>query len=178
MAKEQIIERIVGRPVEQLYAELGASQKLIDEIKTVSIVLAPSFLRGEINAFPVGIEEFYTYCKSKNIDIAFCADGNPPIIELCSSQIRIGTLIVSYLILPFFVNILSDYIFDKLKNTIPQETQVVEKDYQSEPTVSFTISVVDSCGIVKKDYSYEGPAKDIKEITKHVEELWNGSTDK
>lgn len=178
MAKTQLIERFVGRPVEQLFAELGASQKLISEIKTASIVLAPSFLRDDIHAFPVGIEEFYSYCKSKNIDIAFCADGNPLIIELCSSQIRIGTLIVSYLLLPFLVNILSDYVSDKLKNTIPQETQVVEKEYQSEPIVSFTISVVDSCGIVKKEYSYEGPAKDIKEVTSHVEELWNGSTDK
>ena len=65
-----------------------------------------------------------------------------------------------------------------MSEATPQKPQTIVQEYQSEPTVSFTIAIEDSCGIIKKEYSYEGPAKNINEVTKHIENLWNDSTNK
>ena len=68
---------------------------------------------------------------------------------------------------------LANYIYDACKSDIEGQPTAIEQEYQAPPQVSFTIAVEDSCGVVRKEYSYDGPAKDIQEVTQHVEKLWN-----
>ena len=163
---------------EHIIEEYGVSKEVVENISQISIVLLPSIEREGVFAFPIDIDEFYHYCKSKDVEIGICADGNPSITELCSAQIRVGKILVKNICLPILLGVLGNFVYDKLCNTVVQQPQAIKQEYQVEPTVSFTIAVKDSCGVVTKEYSYDGPAKDIHQVTKHIETLWNGNTDK
>ena len=168
----------IDESFEHIIEVFGVSQEVVENISQIGIALLPSIERNGIFAFPIDIDEFYHYCKSKDIEIGICAEGNPPIIELCSAQIRVGKILVKKICLPILLGVLGNFVYDKLYNTVPQQPQSIKQEYQVEPTVSFTIAVIDSCGVVTKEYSYDGPAKDIHEVTKHIETLWNGNADK
>ena len=162
----------------QVFVQYGVSDEYVSKLLTAGVVLLPDIQREGIKTFHIGFDEFYSYCKANNIDIEVCAEGNPNVIELCSSEIRLGHIFVSAIALPLLLNVMGNYIYQKISDATPQQTQTIVQEYQFEPTVSFTLEVEDSCGVVKKRYSYEGPAKDINEVTKHIENLWNDSTNK
>lgn len=168
----------VEETFDDIIEKYGVSKEVIENISQIGISLLPSIERDGIFAFPIDIDEFYHYCKSKNVEIGICADGNPPIIELCSAQIRVGKFLVNSIVLPILLSVLANFVYDKLCNMLPQQSQPIKQEYQVEPTVSFSIAVKDSCGVITKEYSYDGPAKDIYEVTKHIENLWNGKSDK
>lgn len=160
----------------QEFAQYGVSDNTISRLMTAGVVLLPDIQREGIQTFHIGFDEFYSYCKANNIDIEVCAEGNPNVIELCSSEIRLGRIFVSAIVLPLLLNVMGNYIYQKISDATPQKPQTIVQEYQAEPIVSFTIAIEDSCGIIKKEYSYEGPAKDINEVTKHIENLWHDST--
>ena len=178
MSENLLKERNIEVSAEQILGQYCVSKEFVSNILTAGVILLPSIQREDIYGFPVGIEDFYNYCKSNNINIDICAEGNPCIIELCSLEIRLGHIFVSVVVLPLLLNVLSNFIFQKLSEIPSKQPQTIVRDYQAEPIVSFTISIEDSCGVVKKEYSYEGPAKDINEVTKHIEKLWNEDTTK
>lgn len=173
MNTELIKTNSVNRSANEIILECGVSKEFAQQISSTPIVLLPDIQRDDVIAFAVGIQDFYDYCKSQLADIDICAEENVVEIELCSRKIRIGKILVRDVVLPLTLSLLASYIYDACKSDIDIQPTVIEQEYQAPPQVSFTIAVEDSCGVVRKEYSYDGPAKDIQEVTQHVEKLWN-----
>ena len=74
--------------------------------------------------------------------------------------------------LPLFLSVLGAYIYDRIKEPEPIDVKVELPAYQQPATVSFTIAVEDSLG-KKKEFQYEGPAADYKEVAAEIAKLWN-----
>lgn len=173
MNTDLIKTNILNCSANQMIMECGVSKEFAQKISNASIVLLPDIQRNDIIAFSVGIQDFYDYCKTQNADIDICAEENIIEIELCSRKIRLGKILVHDCVLPFVISMLSSFVYDVCKSQIDTQPTAIEQEYQAPPQVSFTIAVEDSCGVVRKEYSYDGPAKDIQEVTKHVEKLWH-----
>lgn len=170
---ELIKTNILNRSANEIILECGVSREFAQQISNTPIVLLPDIQRDDVIAFAVGIQDFYDYCKSQSADIDICAEENVIEIELCSRKIRIGKILVRDVVLPLALSLLANYVYDACKSDIDVQPTAIEQEYQAPPQVSFTIAVEDSCRVVRKEYSYDGPAKDIQEVTQHVEKLWN-----
>ena len=175
---ESLNTNIIDYPAIQMIVDCGVSKEFAQNISNTSIVLLPDIQRNDVIAFAVGIQDFYDYCKSQAADIDICAEENIIEIELCSRKIRIGKILVRDIILPFALSLLATYVYDVCKSEEDVHPTAIKQEYQAPSQVSFTIAVEDSCGVVRKEYSYDGPAKDIQEVTQHVEKLWNEDTAK
>ena len=173
MNTDLIKTNILNCSANQMIIECGVSKEFAQKISNTSIVLLPDIQRNDVIAFAVGIQDFYDYCKSQAAEIDICAEENLIEIELCSRKIRIGKILVLDVVLPFALSLLANYVYDTCKSDIDVSPTAIEQEYQAQPQVSFTIAVEDSCGVVRKEYSYDGPAKDIQEVTQHVEKLWH-----
>ena len=173
MNTELLKTNILDCPANQMIMECGVSKEFAQKISNASIILLPDIQRNDVIAFAVGIQDFYEYCKTQNADIDICAEENIIEIELCSRKIRVGKILVRDVALPLCLSILANFIYDTCKSDVDAQPTAIEQEYQAPPQVSFTIAVEDSCGVVKKEYSYDGPAKDIREVTQHVEKLWH-----
>lgn len=178
MNTELIKTNILNCSANKMIVECGVSNEFAQKISNASIVLLPDIQRDNVIAFAVGIQDFYDYCKSQSADIDICAEDKVIEIELCSRKIRIGKFIVREMVLPFALGLLVNYVSKLCSSDIDVQSTAIEQEYQAPPQVSFTIAVEDSCGVVRKEYSYDGPAKDIQEVTQHVEKLWNENVTK
>ena len=92
-------------------------------------------------------------------------------LELNSRTVRLGRFIVKSFVLPLFLGIIGNYIYDKIRE--PDTVRDDDKpEYQKPVDVTFTIAVEDSTG-KKKEFQYEGPASDYKAIAEEIERFWN-----
>lgn len=173
MNTELITTNTLNCSANEMIVGCGVSKEFAQQISNTPIVLLPDIQRDDVIAFAVGIQDFYDYCKSQLADIDICAEDNLIEIELCSRKIRIGKILVRDAVLSLTMSLLANYVYDACKSDIDVQPTAIEQEYQAPPQVSFTIAVEDSCGVVRKEYSYDGPAKDIQEVTQHVEKLWN-----
>lgn len=173
MNTELITTNTLNCSANEMIVGCGVSKEFAQKISNASIVLLPDIQRDDVIAFAVGVQDFYDYCKSQSADIDICAEDNVIEIELCSRKIRIGKFIVRDVVLSFALSLLANYVYETCKSDVDVQPTAIEQEYQAPPQVSFTIAVKDSCGVVRKEYSYDGPVKDIQEVTQHVEKLWN-----
>ena len=103
----------VESSAKQLFAQYGVSDEIVSKLLTAGVVLLPDIQREGVKTFHIGFDEFYSFCKANDIDIAVCADENPYVIELCSSEIRLGRIFVSAIVLPLLLNVMGNYISQK-----------------------------------------------------------------
>lgn len=113
--------------------------------------------------FPVGTESLLATLKRSlgpSIQVDICiSDENYAELALHSDTCRLGRFVVLSVVLPLFLSVLANVIYDKMK-TNPERTDI-----------SFNMTVVDTNG-VSKDISYEGPAKDFNTVANNIKALW------
>ena len=140
----------------------------------MKIVGLPEDLRQNVMAFMVGTMDLYALLKSHLGDkMEICiADEDYEEIELNSRILRLGSFLVVSVALPLFLNLVGNYIYDRLTEPGPVVKEVDVPEYQQPATVSFTITVEDTLG-KKKEFQYEGPAADYKIVAAEIQKMWN-----
>lgn len=144
-----------------------------NSIYEAKIVFVPS-IGYDTFVFPSGTNEFYQYCRThSDYDVEICCnDADYFEMELCSFQIRLGKIYVKDIAIGVISGLISSYIFTILTSHEAPST-LVEQDYLVKPTVSFSIVVSDTTNSVNKEFKYEGPAEDVKEVTDNIINMWN-----
>lgn len=168
----------------------------------VSILIVPfENLRDTPNPllFPIGTDEILRYFKEKLpegqlIDICITDEDYQEFV-FNNDYKRLGNFIVKEAAIPFFVGILSTFVYDKyikeddskpqiliIDNSthtkIDNSTHITTNNHISklankkylEPThIKFSVTVVDTSG-ASKNIKYEGPASDIDNFLKSLKE--------
>lgn len=152
----------------------GLPEELKETVMDADVLIVPSLIQNQPKAFMVGTMDLYAVLKAQMGDkMEICiADDDYEEIELNSRILRLGRFCVKQVALPLFLNVLGAYIYDRLKEPEPVEVTVELPEYQQPATVSFTIAVEDTLG-KKKEFQYEGPAADYKQVAAEIEKLWN-----
>ena len=109
-----------------------------------------------------------TSCSSKDV---FDEDDYVE-IELNSRKIRLGKFILKDIALPLFLSILGGYIANQCNRPAVPETVIEVQEFQKPIEVEFSITVEDSTGR-RKEFQFEGPAADYKEVSDEILKLWN-----
>ena len=149
-------------------------EKLRQNVLAADVLIVPSMLQDQPKAFMVGTMDLYAILKKNLGDrIEICiADEDYEEIELNSRTLRLGSFMVVSVALPLFLNLVGNYIYDRLTEPDPIVREVDVPEYQQPATVSFTITVEDTLG-KKKEFQYEGPAADYKIVAAEIQKLWN-----
>ena len=152
----------------------GLPEELKETVMDADVLIVPSLIQNQPKAFMVGTMDLYAVLKAQMGDkMEICiADDDYEEIELNSRILRLGRFCVKQVALPLFLSVLGAYIYDRLKEPEPVEVTVELPEYQQPATVSFTIAVEDTLG-KKKEFQYEGPAADYKQVAAEIEKLWN-----
>ncbi|WP_227429930.1 hypothetical protein [Psychrobacter sp. I-STPA6b] len=91
-----------------------ASPDVINNLKQKDIVILPS--HGTEDLYYVGSIDILDYFKNNNIDIdIYATDEEYQEIALHSAEIWLGTFLLKNIIIPTFIGLLSNYIYNKLK---------------------------------------------------------------
>lgn len=149
-------------------------EKLRQNVLAADVLIVPSMLKDQPKAFMVGTMDLYAILKKNLGDrIEICiADEDYEEIELNSRTLRLGSFMVVSVALPLFLNLVGNYIYDRLTEPDPIAKEVDVPEFQQPATVSFTITVEDTLG-KKKEFQYEGPAADYKIVAAEIQKLWN-----
>lgn len=152
----------------------GLPEDLKASVMAADVLIVPSMMADSPKAFMVGTMDLYAVIKAQLGDkMEICiADNDYEEIELNSRTLRLGRFVVLSVALPFFLNIIGNYVYDRIKEPNSTETGIDVPEYQQPATISFTIAVEDSMG-KKKEFQYEGPAADYKAVAAEIEKLWN-----
>ena len=153
---------------------VGLPENLRQNVMAADVLIVPSLIQNQPKAFMVGTMDLYAVLKAQIGDkMEICiADDDYEEIELNSRILRLGRFCVKQVALPLFLSVLGAYIYDRLKEPESVEVTVELPEYQQPATVSFTIAVEDTLG-KKKEFQYEGPAADYKQVAAEIEKLWN-----
>lgn len=169
-----------------------------DELKQLvsnaSILIIPfENLRDTKNPllFPVGTDEILRYFKEKLpegqlIDICI-TDEDYQEFTFFSNYKRLGNFLIKEASIPFFVAILSTFVYDNYikeddnkpqiqivdnsthKTTNNHISKLADKKYLEPTHIKFSVTVVDTSG-TSKNINYEGPATDIDNVLKSLKE--------
>ena len=171
---ENLIVKESSRSREEWIEIAGLPEGLKASVMAADVLIVPSMMTDSPKAFMVGTMDLYAILKAQLGDrMEICiADDDYEEIELNSRTLRLGRFVVLSVALPLFLNIIGNYIYDRITEPKPVETDMDVPEYQQPATVSFTIAVEDSLG-KKKEFQYEGPAADYKEVAAEIEKLWN-----
>ncbi|NLE04327.1 MAG: hypothetical protein GX638_05920 [Crenarchaeota archaeon] len=101
----------------------------------------------------------FLFCKGMKIDVP-CKDDDFHEIELHDASILLGSFLLTSIVLPLFINLISSYIYDK----------VLSKDKDNE--VKLNLHIKSQKGKVVK-IKYKGPASKMNSTLKEVEKIAN-----
>lgn len=163
-----------SRSREDWMAIADLPNELRNSVLTADVLIVPSLMVNQPKAFMVGTMDMLAALKTQfgnKVEICI-SDDDYVEIELNSRILRLGKFIVVAVALPLFLNVLGNYISDRIKEPEPAIIEAEVPEFQQPATVSFTLTVEDSIG-KRKEFQYEGPASDYKEISKEIERLWN-----
>lgn len=152
----------------------GLPEDLRQDVMAADVLIVPSMIQDQPKAFMVGTMDLYALLKLHLGDkMEICiADEDYEEIELNSRTLRLGSFLVVSVALPLFLNLVGNYIYDRLTEPGPVVKEVDVPEYQQPATVSFTITVEDTLG-KKKEFQYEGPAADYKKVAAVIQKMWN-----
>lgn len=171
---ENLIMKDTTRSREEWMEIAGLPEDMKAGVMAADVLIVPSMMADSPKAFMVGTMDLYAILKAQLGDkMEICiADDDYEEIELNSRTLRLGRFLVKQVTLPLFLSVLGAYIYDRIKEPEPIDVKVELPAYQQPATVSFTIAVEDSLG-KKKEFQYEGPAADYKEVAAEIAKLWN-----
>ena len=150
---------------ETIYEKEYFPRELIDEIKRANVLLIPDYVKREDKegyVFPECTQEFLEYVRdngSDNLipDIAI-NDEDFKKLELHSAAISIVTFVVTGIMLPMMINLVSNYLYDQAK-----------KMHREKKDVSARVNIITTEeGKKSKMISYEGPVSGIEEALNSV----------
>lgn len=152
--------------------ELTESMK--SSVLSADILIVPSMMSKEPMAFMSGTTDLFAYLQSQLGDrVEICIDEDKYVeIELNSRKIRLGKFNIKGLALTLFLNILGGYIANQCSRPAAPETVIEVQEFQKPVEVEFSITVEDSTGR-RKEFKYDGPAADYKEVSDEILKLWN-----
>lgn len=136
------------------------------EIKDANMLLLPykDFREGVEYCFTEYAAEFLHYLKSNDdgviADIAIC-DEKYCVIEMHSLLLDIGIFIATNVVVSAAVNILSNFVYDKIKSLHEKKENV---------NVRVEIIVQNDNG-TSKSIKYDGPASDFDSVRSTVEKM-------
>lgn len=159
----------------ELIEQVNIASDVRNSINEANIVFVPS-INNDNFTFPSGTNEFFQYCRTHSeyeVEIC-CNDADYCEVELCSFQIRLCKIYVKDIAIGVISGLISSYIFALLTSHDAPST-LIEQDYLAKPTVSFSIVVSDTTNSICKEFKYEGPAEDVKEVTDNIINMWNES---
>lgn len=145
---------------ETIYEKEYFPKELLTEIKQANVLLIPDYIKKEdkeVYVFPECTQEFLEYLKDNDSDgiepdIAIDDKGFAQ-LELHSSAITIATTVVKGIVLQIVINMISNYLYDKVK-----------KMHREKKEVSAKVNIIATEeGKGSKMISYEGPVSEIKE---------------
>lgn len=139
------------------------SGKHNEAVENASIVIAPFLGFRDCNypVFPVMTEELYAFIKEKCSDVEICIeDDEYKELALHADLITIATFFVTSVALPVLVNLLAEYIKDKIVR--PGQDRAIR------------ISIVKhNKGKKSKKFTYEGKPEFFDETIKSAKEMWD-----
>jgi hypothetical protein len=140
-------------------------EEIRSELARCQVLIVPEigFRDYDKPLFPVGTESLLATLKrslGSSVQVDICiSDANYAELALHSDTCRLGCFVVLSVVLPLFLNVIANVIYEKMKAN-PERTDI-----------SFNMTVVDTNG-VSKNISYEGPAKGFNTAAKHIISLW------
>ncbi|MCI8507702.1 MAG: hypothetical protein HFJ06_03915 [Lachnospiraceae bacterium] len=151
---------------ETVYQKEYFPQELLDEIKVANVLLIPNHINRngkEEYIFPETTLEFFEFVKDNIVDgmkpdIAVDDEGFKK-LELHSATITVATFVVTSVLFPIMVNLVSSYLYDQVK-----------KMHRNKEDVSAKVNIIstDENGKKSKMISYEGPVSGIKEALENA----------
>lgn len=133
------------------------------------IIPYENFRSGVDYCFSEYAQEVLEYSRDNpdlTMDIA-ATDDNYKVIELHSLLLQIGDFVVTNVVLPIAVGIVTNYVYDKIKR-LHREKEDVE--------VRVTFIAVNADG-TSKQISYDGPADKLETVINAIKELPTGRND-
>lgn len=149
----------VNIPFEQYFELDGVSLETQKKLKTVDILAIPQKYNENEFYFAQETINFLKYCRKNNpqYDIDILADADIQIRSLHSFDLWLPAIfITSNIILPIAVNLVSDYIQEKIKGREKEDVKV-----------DFTLIVKQENE--EKSLHYIGDAKAFKEIFEKID---------
>ena len=143
-----------------------------EKFKSANCLILPykNFREGVDYCFSEYAQEVLQYSKDNpidgiNMDIA-ATDENYKVIEMHSILLQIGIFLASSVLLPMTVNLVSNYVYDKIKKLHQKEDDV-------QVRVTFISVYADG---TSKALNYDGPASQFETIASGVKLLANGTS--
>lgn len=152
--------------------ELPESMK--GSVLSADILIVPSMMSKQPLAFMSGTMDMFAYLQSQlGNRVEICIDEEKYVeIKLNSRKIRLGKFDIKGIALTLFLNILGGFIVNKCDRPVESETVIEVQEFQKPVEVEFSIIVEDSIGR-RKEFKYDGPAADYKEVSDEILKLWN-----
>lgn len=149
-------------------------ESMRSSVLSADILIVPSMMPKRPLAFMSGTTDLFAYLQSQVGDrVEICIDEEKYVeIELNSRKIRLGKILLKDLVLPLFLSILGGYIANRCDRSAVPETVPEVQEFQKPVEVEFSITVEDSTGR-RKEFKYDGPAADYKEVSDEILKLWN-----
>jgi hypothetical protein len=125
----------------------------VNELQTSQMLFLPAknHNKNDGYCFYSATRDFYLYSKKENPNnhFDFCVEkDNYQEIALNSYELFLGTLIIKDVVLPFFVSLISNYVYDKLK---------------SDDNICVNIIVTNDKTNKSQEISFRGTRDDFKE---------------
>lgn len=133
------------------------------------IIPYENFRSGVDYCFSEYAQEVLEYSRDNpdlKMDIA-ATDDNYKVIELHSLLLQIGIFVATSIVLPVVVNVVSNFVYDKIKELHRKKDDV---------EVSVTFISVNADG-TSKQISYDGPVDKLETVINKVKELPTGRND-
>lgn len=142
------------------------------------VLVVPSNYVDRPLAFPVLTSDIFTVLRNQLEGcVEICVnDEDFEEIELNSHTFRLPTIKVNAAVITIVLNLVSNYIYDKLDKVsepdVNTKTEVTVPEYQKPTDMDFTIEVEDSTG-KSKAFHYKGSAADFKDASKEIIRMWD-----
>ena len=140
---------------EDIYKKPYVTSNILDEIKKANALILPNegFRDKTDPMFPEETSVFFEYLKSHSDESGLlpdiCIDDeNYKLLELHDAELLLPSLIVTSFILPVVINLISSYLYDKIK--------------QKREDFNIEIKIIEQDKDVSKSLEYKGPASDFK----------------
>lgn len=160
--KESIIIEDTTIDFKTIYDEEYFPKELTDEISKANMLIIPDrFSRENVSeyVFPETTMEFLGYAQEKTSDTFIpdiaADDDTFDKIELHSAVITVATFIVTDIVFPIALGIITNYLYDQMK-----------KHHRKGDELSAKLNIIVTDGKKNKKISYEGPAGTAEEALK------------
>jgi len=132
---------------------------VLDELKEANLLIIPNENSGRSNdpVFPETTLDFYEYLKDNAPEVIkpeiLASDDDFKILELHSAVLIVASFIVTSVMLPIAVNLVSSYIYDKAK-----------KYHRNNEDLNAEVNIIAEKKKGKKSIkiSYKGPASGVE----------------